>query len=153
MKASVTAQAEAIANAFIDKPEKRKADYSRLSRDEVAAILNLHRTGKSQVEIAQILGCDHSTVSRWLDKLVDTTELAKHTLRNGAQALAERVIADADVEQSLEVLDRLDVVPKKRDESQRTGIQINIGMPNQPIGPDPLLSLVPRNEIGPVPTG
>lgn len=118
---------------------ERIPDRSRLTRAEVAALLNLHRAGKTQVEIAQALGIDQSNVSRWLDKLIDTTEVAKHTARNAAQKLVERVIKHSNVEESLEVLDRIDVLPKRQIEGNRSQVNIVIGMPGQPAGPDPLL--------------
>ncbi len=117
---------------------ERIRDYGRLSRAEVASLLSLSDAGKSQVEIAQILGCDQSNISRWLSKLRPTTDLAKHRLQNAALELTERLIESADAEQSLEVLDRLDVLSKKRDNGAQSGVQVFIGMPSQPIGPDPL---------------
>lgn len=136
MSSSVQQQAEAIAEHAL---ANAKPDYSRLTRAEIGSILSLARAGKTQTEIAQALGCNVSTVSRWLEKLDDTTELAKQRLRNSAEALSERVIRDADVDQSLEVLDRLDVLPKKQSEGNRTGVQIVIGMPGNPAGPDPVV--------------
>lgn len=118
---------------------ERIPDRSRLTRAEVGALLNLHKAGKTQVEIAQALGIDQSNVSRWLDKLVDTTELAKHTLRNSASTLAKRVVKNANVEESLEVLDRLEVLPKRQTEARAGGVNIVIGMPGQPAGPDPVV--------------
>lgn len=126
----------------------RITDRSRLTRAEVGALLNLHRAGKTQVEIAQVLGIDQSNVSRWLDKLIDTTEVAKHTLRNGAQKLAERVVKHANVEESLEVLDRLDVAPKRQIEGNGSKVNIVIGMPGQPAGPDPFVNaLSPETNV------
>ena len=128
-------QAAAIADSY----SERIPDRARLTRDEVALLLQLHKAGKTQVEIAQVLGIDQSNVSRWLSKLIDTSELAKHTLKNGANTLAERVIAKADVDQSLEVLDRLGVA-EKRQERGAVNIfnAVQVGRPGEPIGPDPI---------------
>jgi hypothetical protein len=41
------------------------------------------------------------------------------------------------VDQALEVLDRLDVLPKRRTESGGHAVNIIIGMPGHPAGPDP----------------
>jgi predicted transcriptional regulator len=131
MQNTAQQQAEAIADSFSTKPAERITDYTRLNRAEVGSILKLHEAGKTQVEIAQILGCSQPTVSRWLDELVDTRELAKHTLRSGAEKLAERIVKQADVEQALEVLDRLDVAPKKRDTHLGNAIQIVVNTPGQ----------------------
>lgn len=123
---------------------ERKRDYSRLTRAELGSLIALARAGKTQTEIAQALNCNISTVSRWLAQFEDTTELAKQRLKNSANTLAERVVKDADVEQSLEVLDRLEVLPKRQNDSNRTGVQIFVGMPSSPIGPDPVIQV---NEI------
>lgn len=125
----------------LDQGQERTPDYSRLTRAEVASILSLSRAGKTQVEIAQALGCNHSTVSRWLADLEDTTELAKHKLRSAAVDFVDRVVKDADVEQSLEVLDRIGVAEKRQTQSGNAQVQILIGMPGSPAGPDPLASI------------
>lgn len=125
---------------------ERKPDYSRLTRAELASLFALHRAGKNQVEIAHTLGCNVSTVSRWLSDLTDTTDLAKQTARNAAQKLVERVIKHANVEESLEVLDRIEVLPKRQSEGKGAAVNIVIGMPGSPAGPDPLVvSLSPVN--------
>ena len=122
---------------------QRKPDYSRLTRAEINSVFALHKAGRNQAQIAETLGCNISTVSRWLDTLHDTTDQAKATARNAAQKLTERVIRDADVDQSLEVLDRLDVLPRK-ERGAGAGSQVNIviGMPNTPAGNDPFASAI-----------
>jgi hypothetical protein len=126
------------------EPSKRKPDYTRLSRAEVASVVALHRAGKTQTEIALTLGCNTSTVSRWLNQLGDTTELAKQKLRAGSAELVDRVLKRADIDQSLEVLDRLDVAPKReRNASNGNQVNIVIGMPGAPAGPDPMITVSP----------
>jgi hypothetical protein len=58
-------------------------------------------------------------------------ELAKHTLEAGQRSLLKRIVKQADVEQALEVLDRLDVAPKKRDTHLGNAIQIVVNTPGQ----------------------
>lgn len=125
----------------LEPGSERKPDYSRLSRAEVGSLLALSRAGKTQTEIAQALGCAISTVSRWLANTEDTTELAKLRLRSSAVDFVNRVIKDADVEQSLEVLDRIGVAEKRQTQSGNAQVQILIGMPGSPAGPDPLASI------------
>lgn len=57
-------------------------DYSRLSRAELALILKLSDDGKTQVFIAQQIGCHQSTVSDVLKDFHDTTGLAKRKAHN-----------------------------------------------------------------------
>ena len=118
---------------------ERNTDLSKLTHGEIILALRLHQDGLTQTEIAHRLACHRSTICRLLADYADTRELAKHKMQHGALKLAERVIAEADVEQSLEVLDRLEVAPKRQTDTSRSGVQILIGMPGSPAGPDPLL--------------
>jgi len=127
-------------------------DFSRLSMADEALILKLHDDGRPQTSIADMVGCSQSTVSLVLRTFADTRLEAKRVLANGARKLAERVVNDSDVDQALEVLDRLDVAPK-RQQSASGGVNILIGMPGQAIGPDITLSPVPRTEIAEFSTG
>ena len=143
-------QAAAIADSY----SERIPDRARLTRDEVALLLQLHKAGKTQVEIAQVLGIDQSNVSRWLSKLIDTSELAKHTLKNGANTLAERVIAKADVTEAVDVLERIGVIAPKQESSGSHGsVQVLILQAGQTqlsppvIDVDDTLSPVPRNQL------
>jgi predicted transcriptional regulator len=131
MHQTALSKAEAIADQFSDKPAKPIPNYSRLTRVELSALLKLHEAGKTQVEIAQALGCSQPTVSYWLNEFADTRTTAVNTLRAGAEKLAERIVKQADVEQALEVLDRLDVAPKKRDTHVGNAIQIVVNTPGQ----------------------
>ena len=75
-----------------------------------------------------------------LDGLVDRREEAILRLRNAAPDFVDRVIQDADVDQSLEVLDRIEVAAKR----ERAGlgavaVQVNIGMPGLVVGSDPVV--------------
>lgn len=133
-------------------PTRRIADRSQLSRAEDALILKLSADGKTQTEIAQLVGCNQSSVSRVLSRFLDTREVAKRILHNGAQALAERIVKDADVDQSLEVLDRLEVAPKREQGGNRMGLQINIGMPGLAAGADPLITSTFASELSTVST-
>lgn len=125
-------------------------DYSRLSRDEIALIKQLAKTGKTQDQIAQIVGCSQPTVSKWLEIVIDPIEDAKHILRTNAPRLAQRVVKDADVDQSLEVLDRLEVAPKRQMDSNRIGLQVNVGMPGLAVGCDPLITSTFASEVSTV---
>src|ERR1044071_1752320 len=115
-----------------------------LSRDQELAILRLRQLGKSQTEIGQIVGCSQPQVSIVLSELADTTQEARKVLRNGCAKLAKRVIDHANVEESLEVLDRMDVAPKKqRDTQGPIQVGISIGMPASPALVPPVIDLSP----------
>jgi len=70
---------------------KPKPDYSRLSRDEINSLIALHKAGKTQTEIAQILQCSVPTVHEWVHKLTDTTDFAKLRARNLAARAVDKL--------------------------------------------------------------
>ncbi len=111
---------------------------SKLSLDRVGLILALNREGKTQTLIAQTLGIDQSTVSNTLMRLADTRDVAKARINAAAQKLAERVVKHADVDQSLEILDRISVIEKRQQQTGHATVAVVIGMPGQPAGVDPL---------------
>ena len=117
----------------LTEPE-RTPDYTRLTPTDVALILRLSNEGRQQIEIAQVIGCHHSTVSRCLAEFSCTRVMAQARLANAADRFATRVIEYASVDQSLEMLDRLDVANRKRDETRGdTKVQILVGMPGSPL--------------------
>ncbi len=92
-----------------------------LSYEQINLILKLSASeGKTQVEIADIMGVTQPTVSRILSEFTDTSLLAKLRLKGSAELMAERVIvasqvaaARGDASPALEVLDRIDALPKR----------------------------------------
>ena len=116
---------------------KRTQGKSHLSYTQIGLALKLRDEGKTQDEIAQCLNRDRSAIAKLLLSFVDTRPLATLRLHNRALGFAETVIRDANVEESLEMLDRLEVVPKRQiDQSKANQVNIVIGMPGHPIGPD-----------------
>lgn len=138
-------------------PENRIRDLSHLSDDDEILVWRLSQAGKTQVQIAQVIGCNQSSVSRALQKLDDTRDLAKLRTHNAALLLAasavdgaQRAARDGKPEAALELLDRLDVVARKQNDAGRAGmVQVIIGMPGSASGPAPSIDLspVPRNEL------
>ena len=111
---------------------ERIRDYSRLTQTEIILALKLAEEGLTQSQIAQRVGCTQPTISRLLSEYGDSRELAKRRLHNAADRLAERVIKDATVEESLEVLDRIGVAERRRDQAvSMTAIAIGADMPLQ----------------------
>ena len=113
--------------------------YSRVSREKEGLILKLAEAGKTQVEIAKITDVSQPTVSRTLAAYADTRVHAKALLNKHASRLAERVVKDANVAESLEVLERIEVIAAKKQDSRGSQVTIVIGMPGQPAGPDPVI--------------
>jgi hypothetical protein len=87
-------------------------------------LLQLHRDGLTQVAIAQRLGCDQKTVSNWLVRLTDTTDLAKSYLRGHAFRMAENVIRKGKPEVHIKALRGVGVIQGDHDE----GIQVIVGL-------------------------
>lgn len=104
-------------------------DYSRLTRAEHAAILKLRDLGKTQVEIAQVIGCSQPTVSDTLREFEDTRLLAGHILRAGASHLATTVVKTTHAGTALEALRDMQVSEKRApDQGKSGGVQVFIGV-------------------------
>lgn len=110
------------------------ADYSEarakrtpFTPTEIQLAIHLREQGLSNLQVARRLGRSAEGVRFILEKWEPTAKLAKATLHKGAVELAERVIKDATVGESLEVLDRLDVLPK-RDRGSDSRVQVVLGV-------------------------
>jgi predicted transcriptional regulator len=126
-------------------PAKPIPDYSRLSYSEIALAVKLREDGLTQDQIAQRLGCSQPTICQLLKEFSDTRPLAKLKANNLALKLLQRVEQQANVEESLEVLDRTGVIEKRQVDTGRGGnVNIVIGMPGAAAGPDPLSPVVTR---------
>lgn len=94
---------------------------------EIQLALHLREQKLSCEEIGKRLNRSGEGVRRILEEWTPTADLAKATLRKGANTLADRVVAQADVAQALEVLDRLEVLPK-RDRAVDNRVQVVLGV-------------------------
>lgn len=104
-------------------------DRSQLRRRDDSAILKLRDIGKTQVEIAQIIGCSQSAISKCLAEYEDTRSLAGHILRNGAAKLASTVVATKHAPTALEALRDMQVSEKRApDQGKGGGVQVFIGV-------------------------
>ena len=104
---------------------------NRLDNDEKSAILLMSAKGKSVDEIALAVNRSKSAVSRFIAEMADTSVLAKATLKAGAAALAERVIKQADVSESIEVLSRpgMDILqPAQQKGGSGGGFRVSVGV-------------------------
>lgn len=128
-----------------DLAEVKKAAPPTLSVEEKVAIIEMRANEIAISAIAARLGRSTATISNFLNSMRSTTELAQLHLRANALHLAERIVTHADIDQSLEVMDRLDVLNRKnKDAGGSGGNQFNIivGMPS-PGAPSPTTIVVP----------
>lgn len=118
-----------------------KGNGRRLTQREVALLLQLSELGKSQTEIAQVIGCNISTVSRTLDQWQDNRQVARRFLEANSPKLAKTIVKSKDAATALRTLQKLDVV---RDDQASGGSQVvvMIGTSDQPLSP-PVLTLSP----------
>ncbi len=100
------------------------AKYSRLTRDDLDVLLAMKKAGKTQVEIAQALGCTQGTVSKWITALTDSTDLAKEYLRGKALHMAKNVVKTGQARDHIAALKGVGVLAD--DPTQGLVIQIGI---------------------------
>ena len=113
-------QAEAMLETIDTTETDRK--YERLTAGDRALIFQLHAKEVQQADIARIVGCHASTVSRAL-KLVDTRQGAQMMLQSKAADMAQHVIDKGDPDTHRKVLTQMDVLPK---EGHGGGMQCNV---------------------------
>lgn len=112
--------------------KKHAPAYTFLSPEEKAIIVELHHEGVGRRRISEIIGREPSTVIRFLQRYSSTTTASRMYFEANADRLARRVVKNANVDQSMEVLNRLDVLPEKdRKGGAETGPRFNvmIGVP------------------------
>jgi len=104
-----------------------------LSPEEKVFIIEAYAKGISMKRIGAKLGRNHGVISRFLDKYRTTVPMARLHFEANAERLASRVTKRANVVEALEVLDRIDVLPKKQREDSNSKMQFNVivGMPGQ----------------------
>ena len=106
-----------------EQVELHKGKGSTLRTEQVATLLQLHKLNKTQAEIAQTIGCDQGTVSRWLNKLTDTTDLAGTYLRGKALHMAKNVVANGQARDHVAALKGIGVL-----EADHADINIAVGV-------------------------
>jgi DNA-binding CsgD family transcriptional regulator len=114
--------------------------YKRLTQAQLGIILALSREGKTQTEIAQVLGVTQPTISDAIKSLgVDSTELAIHTAKSRAYRAVRRLDAitqkgkdEHAIKASSKLLEVAGVL-NGDSKGVSVGVQVIIGD-----GPDPL---------------
>ena len=110
------------------KPAKvHKGRGSPLTHEQLDALVILHRMDKSQTEIAQAIGCDQGTVSRYLQSLKPTGDYAGAYLRANQGLLAEKFVEKAKGSDILDLLGRFEAIPASKD-AGKGGLVIQIGV-------------------------
>lgn len=132
---------EAATQALAEQPVKAPAvknppDRSRLTQAEVAILFQLREEGFTQSQIAQRLGCNQPTVSKWLATLTDTTSVAKEYLRGSALKMAKNIVAKGQPRDHVAALKGLSVL--QDDSAARVQIGVMVGLPGMPEGLSPL---------------
>ena len=100
--------------------------YKRLTHDQLVALLDLRKLGKTQVEIAETLGCDQATVSRAIRQFTDTTEQATAYLRGKALHMAKNVVKTGQARDHIQALKGLNVLAE---DGRDLKIAIGISLP------------------------
>jgi transcriptional regulator with XRE-family HTH domain len=118
-----------------------------LSRPQILNIFALKEANPNvtQQQIADAIGCDRSTVSRWLSSHRDTVDNAKQVLHAGALEAAVRVTEHVrsddprvSMDASKTVLKAAKLLDDASASAAKVGIVVHIGQPGAPAGPDPL---------------
>ena len=111
---------------------------SRLNPLDIAYILKAAAEGHEQKTIADRLRCTQPSVSKVLRQYTPTDSLAKQFIRATALIVAKASVVAAlkaarrgRGEECLEILDRLDVLPKRQVEDGRARVQIAVMIPGQ----------------------
>jgi hypothetical protein len=101
---------------------------------EEATILELSAAGKTQAEIAGIIGCNQSTVSRTLAEWTDTRGFARKYAEAKSLDMMKRFVKDASPAEILKMQQKLDVI---RDDRQEGGNQliVMLGTAEHPLSP------------------
>jgi hypothetical protein len=113
------------------------AKYKRLTAADRALILQLAGQNKTQVQIAQLIGCTQSSISEWLSQCRDTGPEAIQYLRGQALPMAQDIVANGRPADKVSVLKGLSVL--KDDAAQHITVlvggpgQVNIGTELSPL--------------------
>jgi len=129
------------------KGQQKGRTSSNLTDAERSEILHLAKDlNYPMVKIAAEIGRDPATVSRFLHGFKSTAHLARQYFDTEAYTLAQKIVKNADVDQALEILDRTDVLTRKRDPSEggRPSVIVCVGMPGAPAMTPPAQIFVTR---------
>jgi hypothetical protein len=99
---------------------------SKLTIEQLEALVSLRKLEKTQAEIAEALGCNQATVSRYCQALSPTGQYADAFLRASQGLLAEKFIDKAKGSDILDLLGRFETIPAGND-GGKGGITVIVG--------------------------
>lgn len=109
-----------------------------LTAEEKSIIIELHHLGVSRRKIAGQLRRTVQTVSRFIQRYASTAAVSRMYFEANADKLAHRIVKQANVQESLEVMDRLDILSRKRDAGTiGPSFNVVIGVPGASSAPIP----------------
>jgi hypothetical protein len=118
--------------------------WAKLTFSDIELLLRLHDAGKTQVEIASVIGCSQTTVSATLAKLKQTPETVKALMKGETAGVltnwrkAARIAAKrGDHRPAREWIEAAhpELRPTQGNSAGGGGVVINIGAPGQPLSP------------------
>lgn len=118
-----------------------RPDYARLSIEDIAEAIRLHRKGWTQRKIAEVIGCSQPTICYVLQRAQTPQEDIEATLRTVAPDMLATLIKKAkessDYRGAKEVLEMAHpkLRPAQGNGAGGGGVVINIGAPGQPLSP------------------
>ena len=108
-----------------------------------AQILELSAEGKSQVEIAEVVGCHQSTVSRTLAEWSDSRGLARRYAEAKSLEMMQRFVKDASPADILKMQQKLDVIREDKPAAGGGGVTVIVAVPGGSDNPRPVIHAMP----------
>lgn len=109
---------------------KKLGKQGALTMDEKLGILEMYQNETDTNIIAQKFNRTPDAIRKFLWRYADTSKIARARLQGGAETLADRIVEQANVDQALEVMDRLDILSKKREKAApASSFNLIIGIP------------------------
>lgn len=114
-----------------ERPLAPTPKYKRLQETQLRELLSLRRLGKTQVEIAQAIGCDQRTVSRWLETFQDSRDDATAYLRGNALKMAINIVKKGKPREHVDALKGLSVLEQSA-QDPRIQVVVGVSLPGLP---------------------
>lgn len=141
--------AEAAAELKQTHPPSRTA---KLTTDEVVVILTMVRSGKSYTDAAKAVGCSHAAAARTVRRYTSSIPLAKDRLKGAALGITKAAIhatkvaaQKGEADPALELLDRLDVAPKRVTAQPGNQVMVVFGLNDADLPALPVIDATPRS--------